>query len=95
MYSGLDPGKMSVYKFWAAGAPDKAAEFTAETTKDAISPVGLVRRESDGTILEPDSINEGLTKVIHVASLCNVATYVCFSLVKYPPHSSSIAYTRT
>ncbi|KAJ3511996.1 hypothetical protein NLJ89_g3776 [Agrocybe chaxingu] len=70
----LTLGKMSVRKFYVAGAPDKAVEFTAETTQDAIQPVGVVRRDSDGSVLEPGSIKEGHASAIRIASLCNVAT---------------------
>ncbi|CAA7264368.1 unnamed protein product [Cyclocybe aegerita] len=70
----LTLGKMSVRKFYVAGTPDKAAEFTAETTQDAIQPVGVVRRDSDDSVLEPGSIKEGHAKAIRIASLCNVAS---------------------
>ncbi|KAJ3511928.1 hypothetical protein NLJ89_g3815 [Agrocybe chaxingu] len=70
----LTLGKMSVRKFWLAGDPNKSAEFTAETTQDALQPVGIVRRDSDHSVLEAESVKEGLARAVRVASLCNVAT---------------------
>ncbi|KAF8165431.1 sodium transport ATPase [Crassisporium funariophilum] len=70
----LTLGKMSVRKLWLAADPQNAAGFTAETNQDALQPSGIVRRDSDDSILEPSSISEGLAQAIRAASLCNVAT---------------------
>ena len=67
-------GKMSVRKLWLAADPQHAAEFTAEITQDALQPTGIVRRENDGSILEPGSVPEGVAQVVRAAALCNVAT---------------------
>ncbi|TFK43621.1 sodium transport ATPase [Crucibulum laeve] len=70
----LTLGQMSVRKFWLASDPNQTAEFTAETTQDALDPTGSVRRDSDNSIIDPSSIPEGLAQAIRTASLCNIAT---------------------
>ncbi|PPQ92400.1 hypothetical protein CVT25_008750 [Psilocybe cyanescens] len=70
----LTLGKMSVRKFWLAGDPHQAVEYTADVTQNALEPVGNVRKDDNGSLLEPASLGNGLVEAIHVASLCNVAT---------------------
>lgn len=67
---------MSVRKLWLAGDSGSSAEFTAENTQDALEPKGIVRRDSDGSILDPVTNGEGLDNALRIASLCNVASYV-------------------
>ncbi|KAF9476056.1 sodium transport ATPase [Pholiota conissans] len=69
----LTLGKMSVLKLWLAGDSD-GCEFTAEGTQDALEPVGVVRRDSDGKPLDPGGLGQGLVSTVQIASLCNVAT---------------------
>lgn len=64
---------MSVRKFWLAADPQHSAEFTVETGQDPLQPEGIVRRDSDDSILEPTAIKEGLARAIRIAALCNVA----------------------
>lgn len=70
----LTLGKMSVRKFWLAADPQHSAEFTAETGQNVLQPEGIVRRDSDNSILEPLAIKGGLAQAIRIAALCNVAT---------------------
>ena len=57
---------MSVRKFWVAGDPHSAAEFTAETTQNAVEPVGAVHRDSAGSALEPSSLTEGIITTLRI-----------------------------
>ncbi|KAF5379843.1 hypothetical protein D9615_005799 [Tricholomella constricta] len=71
----LTLGKMSVRKLWLAGDLDKAVEYVAETTQDALDPSGgTVRNEADQTVLTPGSLGEGLAQAVRTAALCNIAT---------------------
>ncbi|KAG5651926.1 hypothetical protein H0H81_006907 [Sphagnurus paluster] len=71
----LTLGKMSVHRLWLAGDIDKAVDYVAETTQDALDPsTGDIRKESDNSVLVPGKINEGLSQAVRIAALCNVAT---------------------
>lgn len=71
----LTLGKMSVRKFWLAGDLSEAAEYVAETSQDALDPSGgAVHKESDITALVPSTLDEGLSRAVRAAALCNVAT---------------------
>lgn len=74
MYSLIFIGKMSVRKLWVAGDPLNAIEYTADVTQNAVEPVGSVRNEIDGSVVEPSSLNEASVNAIRIASMCNVAT---------------------
>lgn len=63
---------MSVRKFWLAGNPRNAIEYTADITQNAVDPAGSVRTEN-GSVVEPSSLNESSVDAIRVASMCNVA----------------------
>lgn len=65
---------MSVRKFWLAGEPHRAVEYIADITQNALEPIGDVRREAGGSILDPASLGGGLAEALRIASLCNVAT---------------------
>ncbi|KAF8974224.1 hypothetical protein BDZ97DRAFT_2052904 [Flammula alnicola] len=38
-------------------------EFTAETIQDALQPEGIMRRDSDGSVLAPAAVKEGLAQI--------------------------------
>lgn len=65
---------MSVRKFWLAGDPNNVSEYTAETNQDALQPSGIVRHDSDGLVLDVNSLGAGLAQAVRTAALCNVAT---------------------
>jgi len=73
-------GKMSVRKFWLAADPLHAADFTAETSQDAINPNGIVRLDKDHSVIEPSSIREGFARALRTIALCNIATCVVYLL---------------
>ncbi|KAG5342353.1 hypothetical protein C0989_002826 [Termitomyces sp. Mn162] len=71
----LTLGRMSVRKFWLAADMNNTAEYVADTTHDALDPDdGAIRRESDGSVITPETRYEGLSQAVRVAALCNVAT---------------------
>lgn len=69
-------GKMSVRKFWLAGGPNKAAEYTADVIQDALQPSGAVRPDTTGGELDVHALADGFTRAVRCISLCNVATCV-------------------
>ncbi|KAG6893346.1 hypothetical protein C0992_010373 [Termitomyces sp. T32_za158] len=73
----LTLGKMSVRKFWLAADVDNVVEYVVDTAHDALDPNGgAIRRESDGSIISPETRFEGLSQAVIVAALCNVSSYV-------------------
>ncbi|KAH9482925.1 Calcium-transporting ATPase 3 [Psilocybe cubensis] len=70
----LTLGKMSVRKFWLAGDPQKAVEYVADVTQNALEPVGNVLREDNGSVLDTAFLGDSLSEALRIASLCNVAT---------------------
>lgn len=65
---------MSVRKVWLAADMQNASEYTAETTQDALQPIGEVKQDVDGVVLDTSSLNEGLAQAVRSMALCNVAT---------------------
>jgi len=65
---------MSVRKFWVAGDPHHAIEYTADVNQDALQPIGAVRNSVDESLVDPESLSDALVQAVHIASLCNVAT---------------------
>lgn len=74
---------MSVKKFWVAGNPTTAVEYTAETMQDALQPEGIVRKDSDNSVVDPQRLARSMLRALRVASLCNVATYVVHRVYIY------------
>lgn len=70
----LTLGKMSVRTVWLAGSPGSPESFSAEPTQDALDLKGLVRKDSDASIIHAAQVHAGLKQAVLVASLCNIAT---------------------
>jgi hypothetical protein len=81
---------MSVQKLWLATGDKDASEFTAELNANALDPEGAIKRDSDGSLLDPTSISEGIRQAVLVSSLCNVATYVNSHLFHVDPILTSV-----
>ncbi|KAH6869376.1 hypothetical protein BKA70DRAFT_1358172 [Coprinopsis sp. MPI-PUGE-AT-0042] len=71
----LTLGQMSVQKLWLATGDKDASEFTAELNANALDPEGAIKRDSEGSLLDPAALPEGIRQAVLVSSLCNVATY--------------------
>lgn len=76
---------MSVRKFWIAGNPAATVEYTAEVNQDALQPKGVVRKDSDQSIVDPEQLGLSMLRALRVASLCNVATYVVHKILYKVP----------
>jgi hypothetical protein len=67
---------MSVSKFFVAGDGEQGYELSAETTSNALEPVGEVYRGQGEkrSLVDSKEIDEGLAQALIVAALCNVAS---------------------
>ncbi|KAG2008873.1 calcium-transporting ATPase [Coprinopsis cinerea AmutBmut pab1-1] len=70
----LTLGQMSVQKLWLAADKPHDSEFTAELNDNALDPTGIIKRDTDSSVLDGASMPEGVRQAVLVASLCNVAT---------------------
>ena len=76
---------MSVRKFWVAGSPVAAVQYTAETMQDALQPEGIVRKDTDNSVVDPQHLTLSMLRALRVASLCNMATCVARKILLRSP----------
>lgn len=73
----LTQGRMVVHKAWIPSASGPERKFTVETSSEALRPEGRVFEDLSGggqVFVDPSVVDENLDEMIHVASMCNVAT---------------------
>ncbi|KAJ8468494.1 hypothetical protein ONZ45_g17219 [Pleurotus djamor] len=71
----LTLGQMSVRKLWVAGNFSQDSEYVAESSSNALEPVGIIRRGANGPAIDPAvDLNGDLAQVVQAAALCNVAS---------------------
>jgi len=70
---------MVVRKAWIPSASGPERNFTVESSNEALNPEGRTFEDfpnRDQAIIDPFALDEGFEEMIHVASMCNVATWV-------------------
>ena len=75
----LTQGKMLVRKAWIPSASGPERNFTVESSIEALNPEGRTFEDfpdSDRAVIDRFALDESLKEIIHVTSMCNVATCV-------------------
>jgi len=68
---------MIVRKAWIPSASGPERNFTVESPNEALSPEGSVFEDfpdRERVVVDPFTLDESFKEMIHVASMCNVAT---------------------
>jgi len=70
---------MVVRKAWIPSASGSERNFTIESSNEALNPEGRTYEDfpdKDRAVVDPFALDESFMEMVHVASMCNVATYV-------------------
>ena len=70
---------MVVRKAWIPSASGPERNFTIESSNEALNPEGRTFEDfpdRDRAVIDLFALDESFKEIIHVASMCNVATYV-------------------
>jgi hypothetical protein len=68
---------MTVRKAWIPSASGLERNFTVESSNEALNPEGRVFEDflnKDRAVINAFALDESFKEMIHVASMCNVAT---------------------
>ena len=68
---------MIVRKAWIPSASGPERDFTVESSNEALNPEGRVFEdfhEKDPVAIDPFALDESFNEMVHIASMCNVAT---------------------
>jgi len=68
---------MIVRKAWIPSASGPERNFTVESSNEALNPEGSAFEDfsdRERVIVDPFALDESFKEIIHVASMCNVAT---------------------
>jgi len=70
---------MVVRKAWIPSASGPERNFTVESYNEALNPEGRTFEDFPGrdqVVIDPFALDENFKEMVHVASMCNVATCV-------------------